>query len=99
MCEILDVTTPRETHLIICTPYDGDFMKAQAVTVSDKSGNSVRVTQFRICPTRQCFNNNPISPIIKFDEDIDDKFLQVGNKIELELEIEESKPSAMAAIA
>jgi len=97
-CEILDVPTPKGDGLIICTPYDGDFMKAQAVTVSAKNGDSVRVTQFRITHTRPCFNNRPISPIIKFDENVDDRFLQVGNKIELELGIRERKPSAMAAM-
>jgi len=90
MCEILNVPTKdvegrQKSGLVICTPYDGDYMSAKAVTVFDAEGGSVRVTKFRVGHTTQCFNDNPISPIVKFDENIDDKFLQKGNKIEFEL--------------
>jgi len=98
MCEILDVPTHdveglQKSGLVICTPYDGDYMSAKAVKVFDKNGDFIRVTQFHVGHTTQCFNNNPISPVIKFDKNIGDRFLQKGNKIEFETVIRESKPA------
>jgi len=93
MCEIKEVTTPKEHRIFICTPYDGDFMSAKAVNLFDAMGGSVRITKFCVGQTTNCFNRNPIAPVVKIDEDVDDRFLQKGNKIEFEIVIKDSKPT------
>jgi len=95
MCEIREVLTPKEMKVCVCTPCDGDFMAANVLNIFDAKGRSVSVTKFHVGHTTNCFNDNPIAPMVKIDEDIDDRFLQKGNKIEFEIVIETSKPAAM----
>ena len=33
------------------------------------------------CGAEQCFNNNPISPVFMIEDDIEERFLQYGNKV------------------
>ncbi|GBU20374.1 hypothetical protein R80B4_00251 [Fibrobacteres bacterium R8-0-B4] len=85
MCEIKSVIKRHGWRLVFCTFHDGEFMSAKAVLFFDKDGNVSKITKFNIDETKQCFNNNPISPVIKVDEDIDERFLVVGNQVDFAL--------------
>jgi hypothetical protein len=78
----MEVFKPEDGKLFVCTHIDTPFMAAKAVNIYDKAGEVVNVTQMDIAETRQCFNNNPISPVVKVNEDIPRRFLQAGNRIE-----------------
>jgi len=82
MCEIMEVFKPEEGKLFVCTPIETPFMTAKAVNIYDKDGNVTNVTQMAIAETRQCFNDNPIAPVVKVNEDIPRRFLQTGNRVE-----------------
>jgi len=82
MCEILEVFKPEEGKLFVCTHIETPFMAAKAVNIYDKDGNMAKVTEMDIAETRQCFNNNPVSPVIKVNESISSRFLQAGNRVE-----------------
>ena len=86
MCKIREVLRVEKMWVVICTFCEGDFMKAKAVIVFDERGEPCRVTKFHMDHTRQCFNNNPISPVFGTEEALDERFLRIGNKIEFELE-------------
>jgi len=85
MCEIKSVVKRPGWWLVFCTFYDGDFMSAKGVCFYGSDGNVAKITRFGIDETKQCFNNNPIAPVIKVDEEIDARFLQVGNRVEFVL--------------
>ncbi len=82
MCEIMEVFKPVEGKLFVCTPIETPFMAAKAVNIYDQDGNVASVTKIDIAETRQCFNNNPVSPVVKVNEDIPRRFLQAGNRVE-----------------
>jgi len=84
MCEIFEVINWQDKIMVVCTPYDGDFMKARSVRVFNKDNDAYVITKFRMSHTTQCFNNNPIAPVFGVEERIGDQFLQKGNKIEFE---------------
>jgi hypothetical protein len=67
---------------LLCTHIETPFLAAKAVNIYDKDGDVANVTKMDIVETRQCFNNNPVSPVIKVNEDIHRRFLQAGNRIE-----------------
>ena len=69
----------------VCTYHDGDFMKAKSIDIYDKRGGVAKITKFSMAETKQCFNDNPISPIFRVDEDVDSRFLQRGNKVVIEI--------------
>jgi hypothetical protein len=82
MCEIIEVIEFKGRFLVTCTHYDGDFMNAKSITLFDKYNSSFEVHNFRMDRTRQCFNNRPISPWFGIEETIDERFLQIGNKVD-----------------
>jgi len=84
MCKILDVMQAKGRFFVECTYEDGDFMNAKSITILDKSNRSHAVRNFLMDRTRQCFNNRPISPWFRIDEDIDRAFLQNGNEVVFE---------------
>jgi len=98
MCEILEVIKWQDKIMVVCTPYDGDFMKTRSVRVFNKNNDVYTVTKFRMSHTTQCFNNNPIAPVFGIEEKISEQFLQKGNKIEFETVIRESKPARKPAV-
>jgi hypothetical protein len=85
MCEIKSVIKRPGWWLVFCTYYSGDFMTAKEVRFYGSDGKVAKITKFDIDETKQCFNNNPISPVIKVDENIDEGFLRVGNRVEFAL--------------
>jgi len=82
MCEILEVFKPEDGRLFVCTYTEAPFMSAKAVNIYDGDGNVAQVTKIDIAETRQCFSNNPISPVIRINEDIASRFLRAGNRVE-----------------
>jgi len=82
MCEIRDVLKVEKMWVVICTFYDGDFMKAKAVTVFDERGEPLKLTNFHMEHTRPCFNDNPVSPVFGTEETLDERFLRRGNKVD-----------------
>ncbi|MDR2693358.1 MAG: hypothetical protein LBB74_03990 [Chitinispirillales bacterium] len=82
MCEISTTLKIQGWPLVMCTYHDGEFMPAKAVVFFDQKGDMSKITKFNIDKTKQCFNNKPVSPVIKVNEDIDARFLQVGNRVE-----------------
>jgi len=82
MCEISTIIELQGWPLVMCTYHDGEFMPAKAVIFFDKNGGTSTITKFNIDKTKQCFNNKPISPVIKVNERLDDRFLQIGNRVE-----------------
>jgi len=57
-------------------------MSAKTVIFFDKDGDMSKITNFTIDKTKQCFNDKPISPVIKVNENLDARFLQAGNRVE-----------------
>jgi hypothetical protein len=82
MCEIFDVMKVKGRVLVECTHCDSDFMNAKSITVFDRINRSFEIKTFTMDHTRQCFNNKPISPWFGIEEDVDENFLQRGNKIQ-----------------
>jgi len=85
MCEIMEIFKPEEGKLFVCTHIETPFMTAKAVNIYDRDGNVANVTKMDIAETRQCFNDNPVSPVIKVNEEIPRRFLQAGNRVEFVL--------------
>ena len=83
MCEILEVTKIRNHILINCTPYEGEFLNSKTLKIYDEQQSSITTKDFSLDRTRQCFNNNGVSPWIKLKPDIPENFLKKGNRIEL----------------
>jgi len=81
MCEIKTAFDLEGKHIIICTPHEGDFKSAKTVTIFDDKNDVVEITDFEISETRQCFNSEPIAPILGFSDDIDERFLKRGNRV------------------
>jgi len=84
MCAILEVTKTVEGVFVSCTYYEGDFMRAKTITIIGQNSEKAKITKFCMSRSSQCFSNRPVSPWFRIDEDIDEKFLQRGNKIEFE---------------
>jgi len=82
MCEILEVMKVKGRILVECTHSDSDFMNATNITIFDKANRPIEIKNFKMDRTRQCFNNKPISPWFGIEEDVDEHFLQRGNKVE-----------------
>jgi len=83
MCKVLEIVKKPNTVFVYCTPNNGEFMNSRRVKFV--AGNkSFIVEKFSVDKTMQCFNSNPISPIIKLDEDIPETFLRTGNEIVFE---------------
>jgi len=82
MCEIKSVIKRPGWQLVFCTHHNGDFMSAKGVLFYGNDGDVAKITDFDIDESKQCFNNNPISPVIKVKEEIDVRFLQTGNRVE-----------------
>jgi hypothetical protein len=81
MCEIKDFFKTNGKYVVICTYYDGDFKSAKTISIFDKDNSVAKITNFSMTHTKQCFNNNPISPVFMIEDDIEERFLQYGNKV------------------
>jgi hypothetical protein len=81
MCEIVDVMKIKGRVLVECSAYDGDFMKAKNITIFDKANQPLEINNFQMDRTRRCFNSNPISPWFGIEENVDEHFLQRGNRV------------------
>jgi len=85
MSEIQDFFKIDGKNVVICTYYDGDFMAARSISVFDERNNVTKITKFSMTRTTQCFNSNPVSPVFMINEEIDERFLKRGNRVELAL--------------
>jgi len=81
MCEILDVLEIEGKPLIPCTYEPGDFMSAKTIRIYDKNNDFTDITRFAIEKIGGCFSNKPKTPILRIDEEIENRFLQRGNRV------------------
>lgn len=80
MCEIIEVVNFPTGNFISCTSTDADFMHAAAIEIV-YNGERFALSNFKIFYKKQCFNQNPVAPLIKLEEDVPKKFLQRGNEV------------------
>jgi len=81
MCEIKDFFKRNGKYVVICTQHDGDFESAETISIFDNRNDMAKITNFNMTHTTQCFNHNPISPVFMINDEIDERFLQYGNKV------------------
>jgi hypothetical protein len=82
MSKILDVFNLEGRHIVACSPHEPEPDGAKAVMLFDKDGASVKISKFLIERSYQCFSNKPKSPWFRVEEEVENRFLQRGNRVD-----------------
>jgi hypothetical protein len=82
MSEILDILDVKGHPFVLCSPHESEFEGAKTIMIFDKEGASAKISKFRIERGYVCFNDNPVSPGFRVDEEVDNSFLQRGNRVD-----------------
>jgi hypothetical protein len=82
MSKILDVLDVNGRPGVLCSPHESEFKGANAIMLFNQDGASIRISKFCIERICQCFSNKPVPPCFRVDEEVDNSFLQKGNRVD-----------------
>jgi hypothetical protein len=85
MLKILEVIKSQNGFLVFCTPSEKEMDGVASISIFDTNGEAVKITNFSLEHTRECFIGRPTHPWFKLDENIDERFLKQGNEVVFEL--------------
>jgi hypothetical protein len=84
MCKILDILDFNGRPIVLCSPHESEYDGAKTIIMFDKNGISVKISKFLIERSYQCFSKAK-GPWFRVDEEVDNRFLQIGNKVDFAL--------------
>jgi hypothetical protein len=82
MSKIVDILNHNGRPGVLCSPHESEFNGATAITISDNNGATVEISKFCIERNYVCFSDKPAPPWFWVEEDIDNNFLQKGNRVD-----------------
>jgi hypothetical protein len=82
MCKIVDILNHKGRPGVLCSQHESEFKGAKVITISDNNGATVKISKFTMERSRVCFSDKPAPPWFWVEEEVDNSFLQKGNRVE-----------------
>ncbi|GHU59923.1 hypothetical protein FACS1894133_7500 [Clostridia bacterium] len=83
MCMITDATKINGNWFLNCTKYDGDFLGANTLKITDDKHHKFETHDFDVDVTKSCFSGGGL-PWVRLGSSVPETFLRIGNDVVFE---------------
>lgn len=83
MCMIIDATQINGSWFLYCSKYEGDFLSANMLTITDNKQHRFETHEFDVDVTKPCFSDGGL-PWVRLRSSVPEMFLKPGNTVVFE---------------